>query len=148
MKLLFISISIFLILSEISCQVPEQITKANFQYVVLPDSISTLIRKYYIEMENRDSIPGQVTVFNIKYPNDYQFKDGLFRFRISGPHFSSHYFIYKKNNIHIFYKKNAIGILEELKVFIESLDISELEKIELIELTALMLREEYEIENN
>ncbi len=148
MKAAILIFPLFLLLSKTSCQVAKQPQKVDFKYVSLPDSVYSQIIAFYRDKENRDSIVGQITVFNIKYPNDYQYKEGLFRFRISGPHFTSYYFINKKNKVHIFQEKSTIGIIGELKEFIASLNISESEKIELVELTALMLREEYKIENN
>jgi hypothetical protein len=148
MKIILTVLSMILIFNAVSCQVPNDLKKTSFQYVVLPDSVSAQIRKFYREKESRDSIAGQVTIFNIKYPSDFQFKEGLFRFKISGPHFVQYYFVHKKGKIHIFYEKDALTVIKELEEFIRTLNITQLEKIELIELTALMLREEYEIENN
>lgn len=79
-----------------NCQVINKPGQAKFNYVELPNSVFVTIRQFYKKVENRDSILGQITVFNVKNPQDFKFQEGVFRFRISGPHYKSYYFIHKK----------------------------------------------------
>lgn len=97
-----------------------------FNWVNVPDSISTLLAKEYMI----GNCNAEHNVRNMTIRNDVEFQPGVYVYNGMGPHFEHKMFIYK-NDIYVFGQTienaNLADMLSELAICRDSLKLSEVE---------------------
>jgi len=82
-------------------QTHTHVKKINpFQMVHLDDSVKTKLYNY-IASQGQDIKNAGMYIYNIlgeDKANDYKFVEGVYSFRLTGPHFPLYYFIYTKKD--------------------------------------------------
>lgn len=99
--------------------------------VRVPDSTYHQLSKFLLKMEHSDTTSAVgALIYNFARPRDYKFKDGIYTFRLSGPHFQHRLFIYRKGKLTMFEHHHTEGLLEEFLNFIKTTpDMSQQEKV-------------------
>jgi hypothetical protein len=101
-----------------------------FPMVEIPDSIRSTIGKFLEEEEKVDTSIIAFYLYNYEDPKNYKFQDGIYTFRLMGPHFLPRLLIYKNGRLKIFRNIDINGLLDEYVQFIKSnKDINYIEKI-------------------
>lgn len=89
----------------------EEKTKFPFNYVDVPDSISSVLVKAYGNAECN----AEHNVRNMTIRNDVEFQDGIYVFNGMGPHFKHMLFIFKKR-IYIFEQPIEYAAIDDMLV--------------------------------
>jgi hypothetical protein len=119
--------------------------------VKIPDSIK--VRLAYAELKKNklknsfDSSYLAMYVYNVTDPENYQFGEGLYTYRVMGPHHQRKLFIYSNNKLYIFRNVYIDDVVREYLVFLEQNKIDAHLRIKYLEAIAVYLREEYEVDH-
>lgn len=117
--------------------------------VELPDSARAILMMYLKENEKLsiDEIGG-IYVFNLQNPKDLKYKDGVYTFRLMGPHYHRRIFIVNGPEIKIFDSQYIDDLLKEFYSFIKQSTLPVKKKIEYLKAISNFLEEEYNTENS
>jgi hypothetical protein len=99
------------------------------------------------EKEKLSSPASAIYVYNYASPKDRRFKDGLYTFRLPGPHFQPRLFIFEKGQLQLFESIDINGLLEEYLNYIKRSGIAERHKIEYLHLIWRFLDEGFKRES-
>ena len=103
-------------------------TKKNpFQMVNVPDTIYKQLENVYIQ--ERGSAGARINIFNLEDSKDFVFKNGIYSYRLSGPHFQRRLFIYNNSKLYIFTEIYIDDVIEQYMEGIKYLDLSVDDKI-------------------
>lgn len=94
-----------------------------------------------------DSAYMALYIFDIANKKNLILKNGVYSWRVMGPHFSNRLFIYYNNRVFIFKNKgkiNSTGVLKEYIDSINYLNISELDRINYLNAIRIYLKEEFD----
>jgi len=123
--------------------------KQNFlRMVELPNSARAILMKYIKEKEKLSNDDVGMYVFNLQNPKDLKYKDGIYTFRLMGPHFHRRVFIVNGSDINIFDSQYIDDFLEEFNFFIKKATLPTKKKIEYLKAISNFFEEEYNTENN
>jgi len=114
-----------------------------FQMVDVPDSIYKKIEKVYVN--ERESVNAGIFIWNLSNRKDYIFKNGIYSYRLMGPHFPRRIFIFKSPKIYIFKSIGAfdfVGVLHEYLECLKLLELSETERVLYLKTIASYLENE------
>jgi len=111
--------------------------------VDVPDSIYKKIEKVYVN--ERESVNAGIFIWNLSNRKDYIFKNGIYSYRLMGPHFPRRIFIFKSPKIYIFKSIGAfdfVGVLHEYLECLKLLELSETERVLYLKTIASYLENE------
>jgi len=114
-----------------------------FQIVDVPDSIYKKIEKVYID--EKGSVNAGIFIWNLSNKKDYIFKNGIYSYRLMGPHFPRRIFIFKTPKIYIFKSIGAfdsVGVIQEYLECIKLLELTETERVLYLKSIANYLKSE------
>ena len=117
-----------------------------FPMVEIPDSVRLIVGEFLKEQEHLDTNFTAFYIYNFSNPKDYKFKEGIYTFRLMGPHFLSRLMIYTKGKIYLFKSVHIDGLLEEYLSFIKREKVNTEEKLNYLKLISKFLQEEYQTE--
>jgi hypothetical protein len=120
--------------------------KISFQSVNLPDSVLISVRNFLSQKENT-TITGAILTYNLIDKNKSKYEDGIYSFKILGPHFRRNIFIVSDKHIHIFKGYFIDELLTEFYQFIKQNKLSDKIKIDYLKAISLFLEQEYISEN-
>ena len=138
-NLSLISISFFFFAS-LYAKSPKQ---NLFQMVDVPDSIYKKIETVYVN--EKGSANAAIFIWNLSNRKDYIFKNGIYSYRLMGPHFPRRIFIFKSPKIYIFKSIGAfdfVGVLHEYLECLKLLELSETERVLYLKTIASYLENE------
>ena len=119
------------------------------QMVKLPDSTRATLMTYLRESEKLSfDEEGGIYVFNFQNHKDLKYKDGIYTFRLMGPHFHRRIFIVNGAIVKIFNSQFIDDLLQEYNSFIKQTLLPIKKKIEYLKAISKFLEEEYNSENN
>lgn len=136
------SLVIILLLAAVAINSFTQAKKA-FHMVVLPDSITSKLVKYLQEKEKLPGADYPMYVFNLVDSKDYKYKDGIYAFRLTGPHYKRRIFIVNSSQIYIFDGYYFDDLLQEFNEYVKRAKLSTLQKIIYLNAISHFLAEEY-----
>lgn len=113
-----------------------------FPMVEIPDTVRTIIAEFLKREEKLDTTFTAFYIYNYANPKDYKLKNGVYTFRLMGPHFRSRLMIYSNGKIKLFRNSNVICLLEEFIQFVRSININDKEKTSYLNLICKFLHEE------
>lgn len=120
----------------------------SLRMVDLPDSVSSKLLKYLQVKEKLSGVDFPIYVFNLVDSKDYKYRDGIYAFRLMGPHYKRRIFIVNKSNVYIFDGYYFDDLLQEFNEFIKRVQLSTLQKIIYLKAISRFLDEEYKIETS
>jgi len=130
----------FLVFASVHAKTKKQ---NPFQMVDVPDSIYKKIEKVYVN--ERESVNAGIFIWNLSNRKDYIFKNGIYSYRLMGPHFPRRIFIFKSPKIYIFKSIGAfdfVGVLHEYLECLKLLELSETERVLYLKTIASYLENE------
>ncbi len=121
----------------------------SLRMVELPNSAKVILMEYLKRKEKlSDDNDSGVYVFNLQNPKDTKYKDGIYTFRLMGPHFRRRVFIVNGLNINIFNSQYIDDFIEEFNSFMKKSSLPTKKKIEYLKSVSNFLEEEYNTENS
>jgi len=132
----------------VNCLAQQGSGEKGFKMVKLPDTVRNKLAQYLSQQEKLETPNRAIYVFNLMNPKDYEFKKGIYSFKLMGPHFQRRIFIYTNNEIIIFNGYFIDDLLEEFTKFCNIVQIPVKEKILYLKAIADFLQTEYNTENN
>ena len=117
--------------------------KQLFPMVEIPDSVRLIVGEFLKQQEHLDTTFAAFYIYNYTNPKDYEFKDGIYTFRLMGPHFQPRIMIHNKGKIDLFQNTHIAGLLEEFLVFIKTAEINDKEKIKYLKMICRFLEDGY-----
>jgi hypothetical protein len=117
-----------------------------YQTVNLPDSVLLSVREFLSQKENIP-ITGAILTFNLIDKKNYKYKDGIYSFRLLGPHFHRNIFIVNDKHIYIFKGYYTDELIPEFYQYIKQNKLSSKIKIDYLKAISLFLEQEYISEN-
>jgi len=116
--------------------------------VNLPDSVRLNLSNL---LKIKEKLPGAdypMYVFNLINPKDYKYKDGIYTFRLMGPHYNRRIFIVNKLQVHIFDDYDFDNLLQEYVEFIKTTQLTPIQKILYLKAISRFLEEEFDSETS
>jgi hypothetical protein len=124
-----------------------QQNRKAFEMVKVPDSVKNSLISFLTTKE-KHSETGAILIYNLINSKDYKYKDGIYAFRMMGPHFSRNIFIVSNGKLQIFNGYYISELLSEFNSFIQKENIPYKIKIKYLKAISTFLEEEYIVENN
>ena len=119
-----------------------------FRMVVLPDSVTSKLLKFLQKKEKLDGTDYPIYVFNLVDSKDYKYKDGVYAFRLAGPHYRRRIFIVNNSNVYIFEDYYIDDLLYEFSDYIKKIQLTTRKKIIYLKAISRFLEEEYKNETS
>jgi len=125
-------------------QTKKQLVKKRknpFEMVHVDDSVR---KKLYLFLSEKDqnAINAGMSIYHVlgeDKANNYQFVEGIYSFRLMGPHFPVYYFVYtKKDGIQIIKDYTVEGLLTELMASFKRNEVSFNERKKITYLEAML----------
>lgn len=119
-----------------------------FQMVNVNDSVRRKLYSFIWE-ERKDSIKAGMYIYHLlgeDKTNNYKFVEGIYRFRLMGPHFPIYYFIYtKKDGIRIIRNYSIENVLTKVIEYFRENESSldEMKKLDYTETIIIDLKQRY-----
>jgi hypothetical protein len=136
-------ISIFLLLLFLMMNFYGQEEKV-LKIVEVPDSVRTKLILFLSNAERLgDTQDRALYIFNLQEPKDLKFKDGIYAFRLVGPHFYRRIFIVTGNDITIFGSRFVDSLLQEFLTYLKHSNLPELKRIQYLKVMSYFLEEEF-----
>lgn len=118
-----------------------------FEMVKTPDSVKVILSSFLANKE-KVKVDGAILTFNLIDKKDYLYKDGIYSFRLLGPHYNRQIFIANKGVVHIFNGYYISELLPEFNEYIKKTELPTKLKIAYLKAISVFLDEEYKIENS
>ena len=131
-----------------SSVVQSQIHRSPFEMVNVPESIRWKLAQFLEKKEKLDTPSMAIYIYNLLEPKNYVFKDGIYQFRLMGPHFIPRIFIFNHGKMKIFQNYDLESFLGEYLSYIKISSLSPRTEIKYLTAIAQYFQEEYYRENN
>lgn len=139
------NIILIILFLNISCYSFGQ-NNTKFQTVNIPDSVLDSLVQFLSKKENV-SIDGAILIYNLIDKKNYNYIDGIYSFKLLGPHFHSYIFIVNQKCIRIFKGYYINDLLPEFHLYLNQSNLSVKTKIQYLKAVSLFLEAEFISEN-
>jgi hypothetical protein len=116
--------------------------------VQLPDSVSVKLSNFLAAKEKLKLAEYPMYIFNLVNSKDFKYHDGIYTFRLIGPHFKRHVFIVNNSEVYMFDGYYIDELLQEFDEYIKNVHLSAKQKIIYLKAIGRFLEEEYKTETS
>lgn len=140
---------VFILMLLINVNLYSQNIKNRFEVVKIPDSLK--IKLALVEVNKNkletaiDSSYMALYIFDVVDKKNLVLKNGVYSWKVMGPHFSNRLFIFYNNKVFIFKSKGKNSLVEVLEEYITSigyLNIAKVDQISYLTAVSKYLKEE------
>ena len=141
---------VFILMLLINVNLYSQNIKNRFEVVKIPDSLK--IKLALVEVNKNkletaiDSSYMALYIFDVVDKKNLVLKNGVYSWKVMGPHFSNRLFIFYNNKVFIFKSKGKNSLVEVLEEYITSigyLNIAKVDQISYLTAVSKYLKKSY-----
>lgn len=149
MKNLIVYICCFILLFisfDIAAQ--QKGNKNPFQMVKVPDSVRYRLGLYLKAHDKLDTVYKAIYIYNSINNKDYNYKDGIYYFRLMSPHATGRLFINYKGEIKIFESIYVNDLLQDYLDYLKTTILPVSLRIKYLNVISRFLQQQYKTENS
>lgn len=140
------SVTLLLVLASTALSYAQTSKPSPFQQVAVPTTVRKQLNDFIRTSDNGEA-ESPLYIRNILADKDLKFNDGIYYFRVMGPHAEGHAFIASKSQITILSGHNTQELVQSFLTFLTEHPLAEKDRVKYLKGLASFVEGKYKAEN-